>query len=98
MLMDVVAADVLRGPGELDGAARRAAFAGGRSGEGGELAGALGALVAQVVRDASAVTDDDVARAVAETSEDAVFEAIAAAAVGAGMARFDHGMRALEGG
>jgi hypothetical protein len=56
-----------------------------------------GVLIEEVSRYAYRVTDEDI-RAVVRSglSEDAVFEVILAAAVGAGSARLDAGLRALR--
>ena len=58
----------------------------------------LAAFLAKVTERAHAVTDHDVvALQDAGYSEDQIFEATVCAAVGAGLARLDRGLRALEG-
>lgn len=82
---------VLQQPGHLDAERRREAFHGSASEP--ELA----AFVAKVARHAYKVQDEDIARLRrAGYSEDQIFEATIAAAVGAGLLRLDTGLRALE--
>jgi alkylhydroperoxidase family enzyme len=83
---------VLEGPGELEGAVRKAAAANG------EVPAAAAAYVQKVVRHAYKVTDEDVAALLASgMSEDQVFELTVSAAMGAGLLRLDAGMAALKG-
>jgi hypothetical protein len=96
--MDAIAAPVLADAGVLPADLRRGAYEVGRSGGEGAAPGAFGDLAAAVARDATTVTDAHVAAARDERggSQDAAYEAVVAAAVGAGMARFEAGMRALR--
>jgi hypothetical protein len=80
---------VLRGPGTVSAELRQAAAAG----KG--LPPDLAALVEKVHRHAYQVTDEEVAALRAKHGEDALFEIIVAAAVGAADQRFQAGMRAL---
>ena len=81
---------VVEAPGELPAAAREALVAG-------EPAPPpLEAYVEKVRRHAYRVTDDEVDALVAATSEDAVFEATVATALGAGLARLEAGLAAIE--
>lgn len=83
---------VLEGPGELDAAQRQLAF------QGTSTEPVMAAYLAKVAERAYTVTDDDVARLRrAGYTEDQIFEATVAAAVGAGLARLERGMAALEG-
>lgn len=81
----------LAGPGELDPAVRRAIAT--RT----EVPQTLAPFTEKVHRHAYRVVDADVAalRAAGYT-EDEIFEATVAAAVGAGFARLDAGLRALK--
>lgn len=95
---------VLRGrgvtePGVRQAAAARAAAIGGHQlGEGGALPDGLAAYVETVARHAYRVTDEQVAALLAAGySEDAVFEVTVSAALGAGLARLERGLAALEG-
>ena len=80
---------VLRGPGTVSAELRQAAAAG----KG--LPPDLAAFVEKVHRHAYRVTDEEVAALRAKHGEDALFEIIVAAAVGAADQRFHAGMRAL---
>lgn len=89
--MRAVLTRVVEGPGHTPAAQRRAAFAN----EG--PAGAAGAFVAKVARDATAVTDDDIAALRADgLPEDAVFELAVCAAVGEAERQRAAAMRALD--
>jgi hypothetical protein len=93
---------VLVQPGDADQATRRAAFdraveLAGIPASSDRRPGPREALVDKVARHAYEVTDHDVAELrSAGHSEDAIFEMIVAAAVGAGTARLDAGLRALH--
>lgn len=96
---------VLASPGETDEALRRAVEArsaalGGRSqGSAGEIPAALAPYVDKVARHAYQVTAEDLAALQrAGWSEDALFEVTVAAAAGAGLARLERGLAALQGG
>lgn len=87
---DAVLDTVLRGPGQSDPALRLAAS---------ENAGVpldLVALIGKVHHHAYTTTDDDVARARERYGEDAVFELIVSAALGASRQRLQAGIAALE--
>jgi alkylhydroperoxidase family enzyme len=95
---------VLEGPGTTppplrQSAATQAAAAGGHAlGTTGALPAELAAYVDTVARHAYRVTDEQVAELLAAGhSEDAVFELTVSAALGAGLARFERGLAALEG-
>lgn len=89
--VDALRRAVLESLGTLDRATRTAAAEG-------TLTGELGALIAKIHADASAITDDDVtALTRAGHSDDALFEVIAAAAFGAGAARLAAAKRAMGG-
>jgi alkylhydroperoxidase family enzyme len=76
----------------------RAAAVGGRAGLPVPLPAELEGFVVQIARRAAAVTEDDVnALKRAGWSEDEIFEVIASAALGAGLARLERGLAALEG-
>ena len=77
-------------PGELPAEVREALVAGGPAPPPFE------AYVEKVRRHAYRVTDAEVASLVAAASEDAVFEATVATAVGAGLARLEAGLAAIE--
>jgi alkylhydroperoxidase family enzyme len=81
---------VLRGPGAFDPDIRR------RIAEGRDVPGALEAYVSKVFQHAYKVTDEDVVElARAGYSEDQIFEATVAAALGAGLIRLESGLAAL---
>jgi hypothetical protein len=68
------------------------------TGDGGALPPDLAAYVATVARHAYRVTDAQVAGLLAAGhSEDVVFEVTVSAALGAGLARWERGLAALEG-
>ena len=77
--------------------ARSASF-GGRQGSPADVPRELAAFVDRIAQHAYDVTDDDV-RALRQAgySEQAIFEITASAAVGAGLARLERGLAALEG-
>jgi hypothetical protein len=81
---------VVEGPGELRAEVRDALVAGEPAPPPFE------AYVEKVRRHAYRVTDAEVEELVAATSEDAVFEATVATALGAGLARLEAGLRAIE--
>ena len=84
-------ARVVDGPGVVDSSIRAAAFAG--TG----LPDDISAYVDKVVHHAYKVTDADVdGLKAAGYSEDAVFEITVAAAVGAGVRRYEAGVNAME--
>jgi alkylhydroperoxidase family enzyme len=93
---------VLAPPGDADPATRRAAFdraveLAGDPALPNRRPGSMDALVDKVARHAYKVTDRDVAALRdAGHSEDAIFEVVVAAAVGAGTARLDAGLRAVH--
>jgi alkylhydroperoxidase family enzyme len=90
-------------PGALSRTVREAIFGrsarfGGASGDG-EPPAELAAFVEKMARHAYEVDDADIAALRrAGHSEDAIFEAMVAAAVGAGIARLDRGLAALDEG
>jgi alkylhydroperoxidase family enzyme len=93
------------GPGSCDPALRRAveAYAAHHSGAADqpapELPADLIAYVDKVTRHADQITDNDVrALQAAGYSEDAIFEITLCASLGAGLARLERGLLALEGG
>jgi len=99
--------DMLFAPGRLDAGLRRAAAAlaakwggGSRALEGTtELPEALRLWVDKVATNAYRCTDRDVAALVAAGySEDQIFEITLAAAVGAGVSRFERGLALLKAG
>ena len=82
---------VLSAPGALDRAGREAIM------NGQPLEGALGAYVATVREHAWRVTDEQVAALSASgVSDDDIFEATVAAAIGASLLRFERAQAALE--
>jgi hypothetical protein len=80
---------VLRGPGTVSAELRQAAAAG----KG--LPPDLAAFVEKIHRHAYQVTDEEVAALRARYGDDAVYEIVVAAALGAADQRFQAGMRAL---
>ena len=89
--IEAVRQRVLNGPGVVDVTVRAAAFAG--TGVPDDLA----AYVEKVVKHAYKVTDSDVVRLKAVGySEDAIFEITVAAALGAGVRRYEAGVRAMR--
>ena len=88
--MERVRRAVVEVPGELPAAVREALLAGEPAPR------PLEAYVEKVRRHAYRVTDAEVEAVVAATSEDAVFEATVATALGAGLARLEAGLAAIE--
>jgi hypothetical protein len=79
------------GAGALDAQVRADLLAGKR------VAGPLGTLALQVVKNAKSITDEDVSSALAAGfTEDQVYECIVAAACGAGLERLRAGLALLE--
>lgn len=101
--MRALAEAVLGTPGDLDPGTRsgieaRAASLGGRRGAAGDVPEALERFVEKVARHAYKVTDAEVAALrAAGYSEDAMFEAVLAAALGAAAGRLERGLAALRG-
>jgi hypothetical protein len=81
---------VVEGPGELPRYVREALVAGGPAPE------PFAAYVEKLRRHAYRITDGEVEELVAATSEEAVFEATVAAALGAGLGKLAAGLAALE--
>lgn len=103
-LLRSVADTVVGADGDLEPDVRAAILGTGRAqaGDGGDggagVAPPLAAFVDKVIERAYTVTDADIdGLRAAGLSEDAIFEAVVAAAVGAGLARLDAGMAALAG-
>ena len=81
--------------GETDRSLRTAAVNRATGGE--ALAAPYDALVVQIATDATGVTDEQVAAVRAAAGSDkAAFEIIMAAAIGAGLLRFERALRAIE--
>lgn len=98
-------AAILKAQGDLDPDLRRAAFdragawARGTASEESEVPEPLAGFVDKVARHAYKVWEEDIERLQqAGYSEDAIFEAVVATAVGAGLSRLDVGLRALGKG
>jgi hypothetical protein len=89
-LRDTVLRSVLDGPGESDTSLRHAAATNS------ELPADLATLVAKTHDHAYKVTDEDVARAQAVHGDDALFEIIVSAALGASHKRLLAGLEALD--
>ena len=89
-LRDRVLQRVLDGPGESDPAVRRAAA------DGTGAPADLQPLIDKIHRHAYKVTDEDIAALQATHGEDALFEIVVSAAVGASRRRLMAGLRALE--
>jgi alkylhydroperoxidase family enzyme len=96
---------VLNSHGESNPAVRRAvevraAALGGRTdGHRGEIPAALTGYIDKVARHAYKTLDEDIQMLRrAGYSEDAIFEITVSAALGAGMARLERGLAALQGG
>ena len=82
---------ILEGDGRASSSERRAAF--NNSG----LTGSLGALVGKVARNASRITDEDIAAAKESgLSEDQVFEIVVCSAIGQATRQYDGALAALE--
>ncbi len=89
-LRDRVTGTVLDGPGVSSQQLRRAAAAGR------DLPEDLQPLVEKIRAHAYRVTDEDVARAQSRRGDDAMFEVVVSAALGAAHDRLTAGLRALE--
>lgn len=89
-LRDEVLSRVLDGPGEVDAALRHAAA------EGRGLPADLQRLVDKIEQHAYMVTDADIMALQATYSDDALFELIVSAALGASRRRLAAGLAALE--
>ena len=88
---DALAKQVREGPGQSDAAVRRVAY------EGGDVPLDLAPYVEKVRLHAYKVTDADVADLKAKgLSEDEIFEITVATAFGAGMRRYEAGLRAMR--
>jgi hypothetical protein len=86
---------VLEGPGETDRVIRQATAE--RAAGGPAMVAPYDNLARQIGESAGGVTDEQVAAVVRATgSEKAAFEIIVAAAVGAGLLRWRHGIKALD--
>lgn len=97
-LLRTVGDAVLGADGDLDRRVRAAILRTARGGVDAAVAPPLAAFVDKVTERAYTVSDADVdALRAAGLSEDAIFEAVVATAVGAGLARLDAGMAALAG-
>ena len=87
---------LLGSPGETDPALRRALLQRARTGIG-EVAEPLQAFAGKIASQPWTVTDEDFLRQrAAGYSEDQIFEVVLASALGAGLQRFDAGLRALK--
>lgn len=92
---EALRARVGEAPGESDAALRKAALA--RAAGGTPLAAPYEAMVARIAAAPYRVTDAEVAAVRAASGSDkATFEIVMAAAIGAGLMRFDAAMRAIE--
>jgi alkylhydroperoxidase family enzyme len=90
-------ASLLGAPGETDSSLRQAVFDRLRLGTG-EVPENLKALVEKIADRPWRVSDEDFTRLrEARYSEDQIYELVLAAAAGAGVRRFDAGLRAIEG-
>ena len=86
---------VLQGPGETRTELRRASAA--RAAGGPAMEAPFDDLARQIGEDAHRVTDAQISDVLTETgSEKATFEIIAAAALGAGLLRWEQAMKALD--
>ena len=95
--MEKAIASLLGAPGKTDTPLRHAIFDRVRLGAG-EVPENLRALVEKIAGRPWSVTDEDITRlAEAGYSEDQIYELVLAAAAGAGVRRFDAGLRAIEG-
>ena len=89
-LREQVLHSVLDGPAHTDAALRRAAAADG------DVGAALQPLVGKIHRHAFTVTDEDLAGLQSRHDDDALFELVVSAALGASERRLAAGLRALE--
>lgn len=90
-------ASLLGAPGETDTSLRQAIFDRVRLGTG-EVPENLSGLVEKIADRPWSVSDEDIKRLrEAGYSEDHIYELVLAAAAGAGMRRFEAGLRAIEG-
>jgi len=90
-------ASLLGAPGETDTSLRQAIFDRVRLGTG-EVLENLRSLVGKIADCPWSVSDEDITRLrEAGHSEDHIYELVLAAAAGAGMRRFEAGLRAIEG-
>jgi alkylhydroperoxidase family enzyme len=95
--MEKAIASLLGAPGETDSSLRQAVFDRVRLGTG-ELPEKLKALVEKIADRPWSVSDEDFTRLrEARYSEDQIYELVLAAAAGAGVRRFQAGLRAIEG-
>lgn len=95
--MEKAIASLLGAPGETDTSLRRAVFDRVRIGAG-EVPEDLRALVEKIADRPWSVNDEDLTQLrEAGYSEDQIYELVLAAAAGAGVHRFEAGLRAIEG-
>jgi alkylhydroperoxidase family enzyme len=95
--MEKAIASLLGAPGETDKSLRQAVFDRVRLGTG-EVPESLTALVERIADRPWSVSDEDFTHLrEAGYSEDHIYELILAAAAGAGVRRFEAGLRAIEG-
>ena len=95
--MEKAIASLLGSPGETDTSLRQAVFDRVRVGNG-EVPEKLRALLEKIADRPWTVSDEDITRLLqAGYSEDQIYELVLAAAAGAGMRRFEAGLRAMEG-
>ena len=95
--MEKAIASLLGAPGETDTSLRQAVFDRVRLATGAVPAN-LTALVEKIADRPWSVSDEDISRLrEAGYSEDQIYELVVAAAAGAGIRRFDAGLRAIEG-
>ena len=96
---DAIVESVLNTPGALSHAVRAAIYdrAAGRGGEFANVPPLLAEFIDKAIRNAYKVVDEDIERLLqAGYAEDAVYEAITAVAVGAGMRRIEAGIAAMN--
>ena len=90
-------AALLGSPGGTDPSLRRAVFERVRAGTG-EVPESLAALVKKIADHPWSVTDADITHLrEAGYTEDQIYELVLAASTGAGVRRFEAGLRAMEG-
>ena len=95
--MEKAIASLLGAPGETDTSLRQSVFDRARLGSG-EVPENLKALVEKIAGRPWSVSDEDFTRLrEAGYSEDYIYELVLAAAAGAGVRRFEAGLRAIEG-